>query len=269
MSNIIDRSFKILEELSYYPDGRTLSELATKVDVPLSATHRLLNDLVEAGYVRKDERHGEFALTMKVVSLGLRLLSSGGIVDVAQPILERLAFKCKELVRLAIVDGDQLIYVAKAQGATHGLRYDPEMGQPVTLSCSAAGLVWLATKSEDEALRLVAKQGLGDPKSYGPEAPVSLKAFMEQVQATRKRGFATTMNVFLPGMSSMATPVFDPKKEVVAVLIIAGPTTRLTQERMESLSNALIETARELTAASTVSQIFQRRPNQPVPPHRS
>ncbi|OWT72903.1 MULTISPECIES: IclR family transcriptional regulator [unclassified Achromobacter] len=269
MSNIIDRCFTILQELSYHRDGRTLSELAEKAGIPLSATHRILNDLIAAGYVRKDERHGEFTLTMSIVSLALRHLSSGGIVDVAQPILERLAAKSKELVRLAVVDEDQLIYVAKAQGATVGLRYDPEMGQPVTLSCSAAGMVWLGTKSEDEALRLVAKQGLGDPKDYGPDAPATIKSLMTLVEATKAPGYATTVNVFLPGMSSMATPVFGPNKDVLAVLIIAGPTTRLTQARMDELSTALIETASELGAASAISPIFQRRPNQPLPTRKS
>jgi len=269
MSNIIDRCFTILQELSYHSEGRTLSELAEKADIPLSATHRILNDLIDAGYVRKDERHGEFTLTMQIVSLALRHLSSGGMVDVAQPILERLAAKSRELVRLAVVDEDQLIYVAKAQGATVGLRYDPEMGQPVTLSCSAAGLAWLSTKTEEDALRVVAKQGLGDPKDYGPDAPTTIKALMAQVGAVQERGYATTMNVFLPGMSSMAAPVYGPGKDVLAVLIVAGPMNRLTQARMDELSAELIETARELGAASAVSPIFQRRPNQPVPTRKT
>jgi DNA-binding IclR family transcriptional regulator len=269
MSNIVDRCFAILQELSYHRQGRTLSELAEKADIPLSATHRILNDLIDTGYVRKDERRGEFTLTMQIVSLALRHLSSGGIVDVAQPILERLAAKSRELVRLAVVDDDQLIYVAKAQGATVGLRYDPEMGQAVTLSCSAAGLAWLATKTEEEALRLVAKQGLGDPKDYGPDAPATLKALMTQVRATQKRGYATTVNVFLPGMSSMAAPVYNSGKEVVALLIVAGPMNRLTQTRMDELSADMLETAQELGAASTVSPIFQRRPDQPIPTHET
>ncbi|OWT57585.1 IclR family transcriptional regulator [Candidimonas nitroreducens] len=265
MSNIIERSFSILEELSYHAGYRTLSEIVEKVDIPLSTAHRLLNDLVAAGYVRKGERDGEFMLTMRIASLALRHLSAGGIVDVAQPILERLAARSKELVRLAVVDGDQLIYVAKAQGATHGLRYDPEMGQAVTLSCSAAGLAWLATKSEEEALRLVAQQGLGDPKDYGPDAPATLKEFMARVQATQQQEYAFTVNVFLPGMNSMATPVFNAGREVVAILIVAGPMNRLTVDYMESLSGIVLDTAGELSTASAVSPIFQRRPNQALP----
>lgn len=265
MSTIIQRSFNILEELSSHPTGRTLSELATAMDIPLSATHRLLADLVECGYVYKDERYGEFMLTMQVVSLGLRYLSASGIVDVAQPMLERLATQSRELVRLAMVERDQLIFVAKAQGATQGLRYDPEMGQPVTLSCSAAGFAWLSTKTEDEALRLVTKQGLGDPADYGPAAPATLKALMTQVRATRKRGYAVTVNVFLPAMSSMAAPVYGPKGDVLAMLIVAGPMNRLTEARMEALGQALLDTAEALGRASTVSAVFNRRPDQAAP----
>ncbi len=265
MSAIIQRSFRILEELSAYPKGRTLSELAAAADTPLSATHRLLADLMSAGYVRKDERHDEFILTMQVVSLGLRFLSASGVVDVAQPTLERLAAKTQELVRLALVDDDQLIYVAKAQGATHGLRYDPEMGRSVWLSCSAAGYVWLASKSDDEAMRLATKQGLGDPNNFGPAAPTSLKALMTQVRAARKRGYATTVNVFLPAMSSMAALVRGPKGEVLGTLIVAGPMTRLTEARMETLAPSLLSAAEELGKSSSVSAVFQRRPDQPKP----
>ena len=67
------------------------------------------------------------------------------MVDVAQPSLDRLAEESRELVRLAIVDGSELVFVAKAQGATRGLRYDPDMGLSVPLSCSAAGHAWLST----------------------------------------------------------------------------------------------------------------------------
>lgn len=265
MSSIIQRSFSILDELSLYPKGRTLSELATATDIPLSAAHRLLSDLIDAGCVRKEERYGEFILTMQVVSLGLRFLSASGVVDVAQPTLERLAAKSQELVRLAVVDQDQLIYVAKAQGATQGLRYDPEMGRAVRLSCSAAGYTWLATKSDDEALRLITKQGLGNPEDFGPAAPSNLKAVMSQVRAARKRGYAITTNVFLPAMSSMATPVYDAKGDVLATLIIAGPMTRLSEARMESLGQTLLDTAHELGRNSSVSPVFQRRPDQPAP----
>ena len=80
--------------------------------------------------------------------MGLSFLSKTGVVDIAQPVIDRLAEATEELVRLAIVDGQRLTLVAKAQGARSGLRYDPDMGIELQLSCSAAGHAWLMTLPE-------------------------------------------------------------------------------------------------------------------------
>jgi hypothetical protein len=120
MTAILERSFKVLEHLAGHPEGRALSALSAELEMPLSATHRLLSELVRCGYVRQDQSHGDYMLTIKLVSLGLSFLSNSGIVDIAQPMLDRLAASSGELVRLAVVDGDELTFVAKAQGATRG-----------------------------------------------------------------------------------------------------------------------------------------------------
>ena len=257
MSNIVQRSFDIVEVLASHPAGRTLSELATELDIPLSATHRLLADLIEAGHVRKEPRHGDFVLTMKLPSLGLRFLSAGGIVDVAQPQLDRLAATSSELVRLTIVDGDDLVFVAKAQGATRGLRYDPDMGQTVTLSCSAAGYAWLSTKSDEEVMRLVSRQGFGEPDDFGSKAPTTMKGLLAHVRATRRRGFSVTLDIFAPSMSSMAAPVRDADGTVVGILIIAGPMARMPEERMLELGPTLVRVADEIGVSSGVSAMFK------------
>jgi DNA-binding IclR family transcriptional regulator len=258
MSAVAERILRVLEELASAPEGKTLSELSIKLDLPVSATHRLLADLMEQDYVRKDERRGEFTLTMKMPSLGLRFLSAGGVVDIAQPILERLASTSGELVRLAIVDGEQLIYVAKAQGARQGIRYDPEMGRPVTLSCSAAGMIWLAGKSDEDIMRLVSKQGFGTPTDFGPRAPTTFKTLLPLIEIARADGYATTQDMFLPSMSSMATTVRATNGEVRAILIIAGPMSRLNDERMKALVSPLMSTAAELSEASGVSPMLRR-----------
>ena len=259
MSSVLERSFKVLEYLATRPDGSALSALAAEMQMPLSATHRLLAELIRCGYVRQDQRHGMYVLTIKLVSLGLGFLSSRGIVDIAQPLLDRLAAECGELVRLAVVDGDELTFVAKAQGATRGLRYDPDMGLSVTLSCSAAGHAWLATMTDEQALELVAKQGFGQPQDFGPKAPTTVKALLAFLRAARKRGFSMINEVFAPGMSAMAAPVRSGNGAVIGVVTIAGPLVRLSEERMLSLGPRLMETADEVAAASGASALFKKR----------
>src|SRR3954468_9740212 len=210
MSSLLERGFQVLELLAAHPEGRALSAIAAETGLALSATHRLLAELTRCGYVRQARNQGDYVLTIKLVSLGLGFLSASGLVDVAQPSLDRLAEEARELVRLAIVDGSELVFVAKAQGATRGLRYDPDMGLSVPLSCSAAGHAWLSTMSDEEALAAVAKQGLARPGAptmaekeglaaagkqgsarpddHGPKAPTTVKALLGYVRAARKRG---------------------------------------------------------------------------------
>lgn len=258
MSTLLERSFKTLEHLAVHPEGQTVSMLAATLDMPLSATHRLLAELCRCGYVRQVREQGEYVLTIKLVSLGLGFLSASGVVDVAQPLLDGLAEESGELVRLAVVDGDDLTFVAKAQGARRGLRYDPDMGLSVRLSCSSAGHAWLSTMSDEEAMRLVARQGFGLPKDFGPKAPTTVKALLAYVQAARKRGFSMINEVFAPQMTAMAAPVMSPTG-AIGVVTIAGPLVRLTEARMEELSEALLATAEEIRAASGASAMFKKR----------
>jgi DNA-binding IclR family transcriptional regulator len=215
--------------------------------------------LVREGYVRQDPLDGHYVLTMKLVSMGLSFLSNSGVVDVAQPLLDQLAATSGELIRLAVVDGEDLTFVAKAQGATHGLRYDPDMGLSVPLWCSAAGHAWLSTMAEDAAMALLARKGLGSPADYGPQAPTTLKGVMAFVARARARGFATIDEVFAPGMSAMAAPVRTSKGNVIGVVTIAGPAVRLNAARMEALAPALLDTAHDVARASSGSALFRKR----------
>src|SRR5689334_25207464 len=207
MTTQLERGLAVLEHLATRPDGDALSDIAAALSMPLSAAHRVLSDLTRSGYVRQLRHQGNYGLTIKLVALGLNHLAASGIVDIAQPVLDRLAEESRELVRLAIVDGSELVFVAKAQGATRGLRYDPDMGLSVPLSCSAAGHAWLSTMSDEDALALVARQGFASPDTHGPKAPTTVKALLGYVRAARKRGYSVISEVFAPAMSAMSAPV--------------------------------------------------------------
>ncbi|KWT97786.1 MULTISPECIES: IclR family transcriptional regulator [unclassified Variovorax] len=260
MSTAIDRCLGVLEHLTRYPEGVPLSSLSSELDIPLSACHRLLVDLQRHGYVRQARAQGDYVLTTKIASLGLGFLSSAGIVDIAEPLLERLAQSSGELVRLSIVDDDRLTWVAKAQGIRQvGLRYDPDMGMDARLSCTASGHAWLMTLSDERALELVSRQGFGLPDDYGPKAPTTVKALLGSLHAARVRGYAMIDEVFAPGMSAMAAPVVR-RREAIGVISIAGPRVRLSAARMHELAPGLLQAAAELGPISNASTLFGRPP---------
>ena len=259
MSLALDRGLSLLEHLAAHPDGLPLALMASELEIPLSACHRLLGDLQRRGYVRQARKQGDYVLTTKVVSMGLGYLSNAGIVDIAEPLLERLAQKSGELVRLSIVDEDRLTWIAKAQGMRQGLRYDPDMGMDARLSCTASGHAWLLTMSDERAMELVAQQGFGSPADYGPKAPTTVKALLGFLHAARVRGYAMIDEVFAPGMSAMAAPVLR-RKDAIGVISIAGPRVRLTPARMHELAPALLDAAAELGPISNASSLFGRPP---------
>ncbi|MBP1847780.1 DNA-binding IclR family transcriptional regulator [Rhizobium petrolearium] len=272
MSSVLEKSLAIIELLVDHPTGLPVSAIALATDQPVSGVHRTLQELGRLGYVRQVQAQGDYALTIKLPAMGLGFLGRAGITDVAQPVLDALAARSGELIRLSVIDGDRLIWVAVAQGATRGLRYDPgqEQGVVVHLASSAGGKAWLSTMSDDEALSRVAAQGLlRQAEGTGPNAPRSLTLLLEQLVEARARGYATAVDSYIAGMAAMAVPVrYHTNGPVLGCLSIAGPAVRMTAERMAELAPALQASATELGEAAAASQYFQAivKAVEPAPP---
>ena len=257
MSGALEKSLAILEYLVAYPDGAALVRISTDLNMLRSGCHRTLQELIGYGYVRQMPQRGDYALTTKMASMGLSFLSRSGVVDIAQPVLARLAKTSEELVRLAIVDGERLTLVAKAQGAKSGLLYDPDMGIDLRLSCSAGGHAWLMTMPEEEAIERVSRQGLGQPRQFGPNAPTSLKALLAQLRQHARRGYAIIQDAYAPGMSSMAAPVRRKSEPATGVLVVAGPSVRFTAKSMARLGPELVAAADELAMSGNASPLLK------------
>lgn len=256
MNGVMERTLGILELLAQHGHGLELAAIADALNIPRSAAHRLLGDLARLGYVRQTRDRGDYMLSTKLVSIGLSWLGNSGIADIAQPLLNQLAEASGELVRLSVVDGERLTWVARAQGARQGLRYDPDMGSDACLSCSSSGWAWLSTLDDEAATALLAKQGLGAPENFGPQAPTSLQAVLQGIAAARTQGYSITVDTYTAGLSAMAAPVRLGSQPAMGVISIAGPTIRFTPERMHALGPQLVAVAQQLAAASSASPFF-------------
>lgn len=258
MSGSLDRGLAILELLAQHGGPMALSEIAERTGIPPSATHRLLSMLGDLAYVRQDADHSGYRLGLKLVSLALINLSVNGVVNVAQPTLDQLARKSGELVRLGVIEGEHLVFVAKAQGARQGLRYDPDMGKEAPLFCTASGQAWLSCLTDEQALMIVSPKGFGEPGDFGPNAPRTIKAFLRDLHAARERGYSMVVESYEPGMSAIGIAIHHPVSgEPIGALSIAGPHTRFTKDRMVEVVPALLAAARELSATCLGSSSFR------------
>ena len=252
----IERALSLLQSLTSDPRGQALQSLADQLDIPKSAAHRMLAELLRLGYVRQNPESLRYQLTTKLVALGFRYLASSG-ADIVQPILDQLAEHSLELVRLGVIEGERLTWIAKAQGARAGLRYDPDMGRDAPLFYTASGHAWLASLSDAQALGLVERQGSFDPDDFGPNAPKSNADLLDCLRLGRERGYACVVESSAVGTSAVAAVVRHPVDgHALGVLSIAGPTARLPQARMDELAVALLAAAEELSAASPASELF-------------
>ncbi|HWV10746.1 MAG TPA: helix-turn-helix domain-containing protein, partial [Pseudomonas sp.] len=110
----IERALGLLESLADDAAGVPMQTLADRLDIPKSATHRMLAELIRLGYVRQDPQTSRYRLSTKLVALGFRYLASSG-ADAVQPVLDRLAVQSGELVRLGVIEGERQTWIAKSQ----------------------------------------------------------------------------------------------------------------------------------------------------------
>lgn len=260
MAGNLERALAVLELLAKNGGRMPLATIADTLNIPRSGTHRLLSMLIDEGFVRQDEEHGEYMLALKLVSLALIYLSTSGVFDISQPVLDRLAESSGELARLGVVEGDHITFVGKAQGAKSGLRYDPDMGSQPPLHCTASGQAWLSTLPDERAIELVSRQGGLSAKAQNvPRAPKTIQQFLKDLNGARERGYGMAIETYEVGMTSIAAAVRNPvTNEVVGIVSLAGPTSRLPESRLKELAPLLLAAASDMSAATLGSPWFKR-----------
>jgi DNA-binding IclR family transcriptional regulator len=250
-----DRVLAILEMLVTMSEGVSLSRVAQELDLPLSATHRLLNVLVSRSYARQNPATEQYEPTLTVATLGIRLLANTHLSDVYQPIIEELAEATGELVRLAVLDGEKLTWIARVQGAKSAIRYDPLVGHDVPLYATAMGKAWLATLPEATALRIATaagfRGGAGPNSVPGPNAVASAEELAIHLRDARERGYGLVNEEAEPGISAIAMVVRDSADRLgapVGCVAVAGPSFRLGQDRLVGFVPKLKEAVDRLSA---------------------
>ena len=240
----LDRAIDVIELLAERPAGERLSAIAATLALPKSAVHRLLASLCARGWAERDEAE-RYRLSFGLAVLGQRLLHATGLPQLCQPVLDRLARESRELVRLTLVQDRRLVWIASAQGAPPGLRYEPAMSGAVALHATANGKAWLATLAETDALGIARARGLG---AAGPRALRDLDALAAELARTRARGWGLAEEEAEPGVAAVAVAIAPPEPGAAAVgtVSIAGPVVRVTPSRYDALARTLRGAAAEL-----------------------
>ncbi len=246
-----ERCLGIIELLADGARTMPLGEIADRLALPKSGAHRLLATLVDLGWAEQDPETGFYRLTMRLAVLGQRFYVASGVPDICQPVLDRFARDCREFARLAVVDGNSLVWIAHAQGrATGGLLYQPaDTTGTVPLYATASGKSWLATLGKEEAVQNVLRHGGFDHADrYGPNVIRSIEALLRDLRATARRGYGLALNEAEPGVTAIAAAVRSgPDGAAVGTVSIAGPTVRVPESRIRELAPLVMQCASDLS----------------------
>lgn len=247
LTDDVQNAMRVLEFLASHADGRRVTEVADRLGVNKAIAHRLLAALVGSGYVNQDRRTSSYFATHSLGALGLRQLSTSGVDDWSQHTLDSLAADSQELVRLAVATHDALRWIAKAQGSNSSLRLDPVMGQDAVPHATASGKAWLSTISAERVAAVLDGEIHLDVTA---RAPLDRSALLVELDEVRLSGYAMTFEEMDAGINAVAAPVYGAGRdaEATGTISIAGPSVRMTRDRMVELSPLL------LAAASTLSK---------------
>ncbi|MCD0449778.1 IclR family transcriptional regulator [Actinocorallia sp. API 0066] len=203
--------------------GVSLAELARRTGIAKGTLHRLAGEMVE---VRLLERAGRgYRLSGQVFQLGMRASVERGLLEVATPFMEDLYERTHETVHLGVLEGTEVVYVAKIGG--HRQAAAPSrIGGRMPLYCTAIGKALLAF-GPPELFGVVVEGGLTRRTTRTITAPGLLR---RQVARIAETGVAFEYEESAPGIVCVAAPVLDPFDRPVAAVSVTGPATRFRPE---------------------------------------
>jgi DNA-binding IclR family transcriptional regulator len=234
------KGLALLEALSGSAKPRGVTDLAQSLELSKTATHRLLQTLVSAGYVAKEDSAGAYALTTKAWQIGSAALARMDAKMIGAKYLPALADASRESVHIAILDGADVIYVDKIDSA-HPLRTHSALGGRAPAACVATGKALLAYHS-DEVVKKVAA-GL---KRHTPRSITSRAALVKELEKVRRRGYAINNCEWREDICSVAAPIFNAQRSVTAAVGISGPAYRIGRG-LDNLGALVSLTAREIS----------------------
>jgi DNA-binding IclR family transcriptional regulator len=250
---VIDRMMDILAYLERNRDGASLSRLATGLRLPRTTVYRILNTL-EVHAMLEREVGGGYRLGRRILALASAVSAAGRAVDVAavaQPVLNRMADKLGDSVKLSVNDGLGVLVVAVAQGRRdYALSVMP--GQRLPFHAGAAGKLLLAFMPPEDQNRLVA-----EPLSaLTPKTIVDVKRLRQQCLRIRRQGWSEDVGESAPSILGFAAPVVDGQGRLLAALSV--PFLAGTSDlRMRELKQAVIAGAGQVSALLAASPNFK------------
>jgi IclR family transcriptional regulator, pca regulon regulatory protein len=239
----------------------TLTEIAAASGLARPTARRLLLTLAELGYVRADA--GSFALTPRVLGLGMAYVNALGLWDIARPHMENLVASTKESSSMSQLDGSDIVYVARV-AVPKIITLRVSIGTKFPAVRTSQGKVLLAALDETALRQVLALPSDAGLPPYAHDR--SMADIRDELRTVRARGWALADEELAPGVRSVAAPVRDGDGSVRAALNVTVHAAETTVQTLvtEHLPK-LLRTAGDISAEWA---LWQDMPHSELPMER-
>lgn len=230
MSNsiqVIDRALDILEILCVEKDGLGVTEIGNRLALHKSTVHRIVSALAERGYIEKDPNRSVYKIGLKLIELSSVYLNNVELKTEARPYLRELAFKYNLAAHIAILDGNDAVYIDKVD-TVGDIRLYSQIGRRIPVHCSGLGKCLFMGLSDSEIEDAFTGYQF---KKYTSKTITGVAEFKKQLAEARIAGYALDDEEHDEFIRCVAAPIYDYRDNIIAAVSVAGPSDIISRER--------------------------------------
>lgn len=239
----LTRGLSLLEALARAEGGLTLTDLAQRVALAPSTAHRLLATLEKMGYVYQGGELGRWYIGLQAFTVGSSFLANRDFVAQSHPYMRRLMEQSGETANLGIIDGTEAVFIDQVQ-CRETMRTIVKLGSRVPLHASGVGKAIFAALPDEQIDAILKVKGLPRITTNTITSPERMWA---SIRVIRQRGWSFDDEEHALATRCVAAPIYDEHAEVLGAISVAGPSSRLPDERIKQLGPLVAHTAEELT----------------------
>lgn len=223
------RGLAVIRAFSQQRRHLTIAQLSQRTGIPRAAVRRCLYTLAKLGYVAADDARG-YSLRPAILALGHAYLSSTPLATMAQPLLDHVSDALHESSSMAVLEGDEILYIARSTTTTRLMSIDLGLGSRLPAYCSSMGRVLLASLPEADLDAYLARVSLTRLTHRTLTTNAELKRALDEV---RRKGFSVVDQELEIGLRSIAVPVVDPAGKVIASINVGTQSARVSVGEMQ------------------------------------
>ncbi|WP_203136689.1 IclR family transcriptional regulator [Microbacterium sp. JZ31] len=237
---VLGKIAAILDAFTLSEPTRTAPAIRAATGLPTSTTHRLLANLVEYGFLERID--DAYRIGARLAYWAGPAARSRDFAELLSPQLKALRDELGETACFFRAEQGKRVCIAVAE-TPHGLKQEMYVGKIQPLHVGSSGRVILAWS--EALLDEITSSPLPALTGATITDPDQLR---RAVAETRAAGYAITVGERLEAASGLAAPVFDSHGALVGAMTVMGPTLRMPREVCESMVDAVINAADNLTA---------------------